>query len=112
MSSAFKRLFGRLSSEEFFASYFDNTPLHVKSAGITFTDLFNYSDIEAIINWCGLKFPNFRMVNKGEEIPLDSITVNNRSFGIMDDHIINPLPIYSNLTMGHTLILQSIQRYH
>jgi ribosomal protein L16 Arg81 hydroxylase len=75
-SAELDRIVEPKSGEEFLAEDWERQPLVIKreEAG-RFDDLLSVADVERLVCTSGIRYPAFRLVREGEQIPLSAYTV-------------------------------------
>jgi len=75
-SAELDRIVEPRSGGEFLAEYWEQQPLFVqRDEPGRFDDLLTTSDVERLICSSGIRYPAFRLVKEGEQIPVSSYTV-------------------------------------
>jgi ribosomal protein L16 Arg81 hydroxylase len=75
-SAELDRIVEPKSGEEFLAEYWEQQPLVVRRGESgRFDDLLTADDVERLVCSSGIRYPAFRLVKEGEQIPVSSYTV-------------------------------------
>lgn len=98
-----------LPSEQFFAANFEKAPLLQKTNDSgRFDHLLSLDAVEELISSTNLKHPHFRLVNEGEQTPVNQTVFDRRLAGNNERDIANLDIIYDGFLDGQTIVLQQL----
>jgi ribosomal protein L16 Arg81 hydroxylase len=100
------------SGEEFFAEHWERRPLVVERAEIgRFDDLLSLADVERLVCSSGIRYPAFRLVKEGAQIPLTAYTTDipwsPRAFTATAD----VQRVVEEFEAGATIVLQGLHHH-
>lgn len=108
----FQKVIAPLSLDDFLADYWERRPLIIRRNDPDYYhDLLTMADVDYVITNMALRYPAFRVVKYGENIPVESYTktLESRQVPIPDSIAIDQvMNLYGD---GATIIIQSLQRY-
>ena len=107
-------IIGPTSLESFMDTHWDDAPLIVQERGSSLYDgLLSMDELDQLIHSSGLRYPTFRLVREGKEIPTSEYTVGPLEWGTGTASGFIDLDRTRDLMRrGCTLVMEACQRLH
>lgn len=108
----FQKVIAPLSLDDFLAEYWERKPLIIRRNDPSYYhDLLTMADIDTVITNMALRYPAFRVVKYGENIPVESYTKTLESRQVPIPGSIDVDQVMNLYGDGATIIIQALQRY-